>query len=58
MIQSHTATGIFSASGKVPETILTGSTADISVICQFGWYDWVMFWDAVPTYPDKSIVLG
>jgi hypothetical protein len=58
MIRSHTATEILSASGEVPETILTGSTADISVICQFGWYVWVMFRDVIPSYPDESIVLG
>jgi hypothetical protein len=58
LIRSHTATDILSASGEVPETILTGSTADISLICQFGWYDWVMFRDTTPSYPDDSVVLG
>ncbi len=58
LIRSHTATDILSASGEVPLTILTGSTADISAICQFGWYDWVMFRDVTPTFPDESIVLG
>ena len=58
MIRSHTATNILSAFGEVPETILTGNTADISVVCQFGWYDWVMYRDTTPSYPDESIVLG
>ena len=58
MIRSHTATNILSAFGEVPETILTGNTADISVVCQFGWYDWVMYRDTNPSYPDESIVLG
>jgi hypothetical protein len=44
--------------GKVPETIMTGSTADISHICEFGWYDWVMFRDNVPTFPDIKLTLG
>jgi hypothetical protein len=44
--------------GKVPETIMTGSTADISHICEFSWYDWVMFRDNVPTFPDIKLTLG
>ena len=36
---------------------MTGETADISQICQFGWYDWVMYHD--PTkFPDDKAVLG
>ena len=30
----------------------------ISHICEYGWYDWVMFKDSVPTFPDDNIVLG
>ncbi len=44
--------------GKVPETIMTGSTANISHICKFVWYDWVMFRDNVPTFPDIKLTLG
>jgi hypothetical protein len=44
--------------GKVPETIKTGSTANISHIYEFGWYDWVMFRDIVPTFPDVKLTLG
>jgi hypothetical protein len=44
--------------GAVPETIMTGSTANISHICEFGWYDWVMFRDNVPTFPDGKFILG
>jgi hypothetical protein len=44
--------------GKVPETIMTGSTAVISHICEFGWYDWVKFRDNVPTFPDVKLILG
>ena len=40
--------------GEVPETIMTGSTTNISHICEFGWYDWVMFRDNVPSFPDNS----
>ena len=37
---------------------MSGSTADISQFCEFGWYDWVMFWDTVPQYPDNKMTLG
>ena len=43
--------------GQVPETIMTGDTANISQICQFGWYDWVMYYDHI-TFPDDKALLG
>jgi hypothetical protein len=43
--------------GQVPETMMTGITADISHICQFGWYDWVMYYDATASFPhDKALI--
>jgi hypothetical protein len=44
--------------GQVPETIMTGSTADISHIAEFGWYDWVMYRNNIPSYPDDKLILG
>jgi hypothetical protein len=44
--------------GHMPETIMTGNTADISHIAKFGWYDWVMFRDNEPSYPDNKLILG
>jgi hypothetical protein len=49
---------VYMTNGKVPETIMTGSTANISHICDFGWYDWVKFWDNVMTCPDVKLILG
>ena len=40
------------------ETITLGSTTDISTICQFAWYNWIMFHDTAPTFPDDTHVLG
>ncbi len=37
---------------------MTGNTADISHIAEFGWYDWVMFGDNKPSYPDNKLILG
>ncbi len=37
---------------------MTGSTTNISHICELGWYDWVMFWDNLPAFPDIKLILG
>jgi hypothetical protein len=55
---SSTSNNVYMTNGKVPETIMTGSTANISHIYEFGWYDWVMFRDNVPTFPDVKLTLG
>ncbi len=44
--------------GQVPETIMTGNTTDISHISEFGWYDWVMYRDNEPSFPDDKLILG
>jgi hypothetical protein len=53
LIRSSTCNDIYMTNGEVPETIMTGSTADISHICEFDWYDWVMFRDNVPSFPEN-----
>ena len=58
LMRSSTSNDIYMTKGEVPETIMTGSTADISHISEFGWYDWVMFRDNTPTYPDDKLILG
>ena len=57
-VRSCTSNDIFMTAGQVPETIMTGNTADISHIAEFGWYDWVMFCDNVPSFPDDKLILG
>jgi hypothetical protein len=49
---------MYMTNGKVPETIITSNTSDISQICEFGWYDWVMFRDNIPTFPDNKKTLA
>jgi hypothetical protein len=44
--------------GQVPETIMTGNTADISHIAVFDWDDWVMFCDNKPSCPEDTLILG
>ena len=52
LICSSTSNSVYMTNGKVPETIMTGSTTNISHICEFGWYDWVMCRDNVPMFSD------
>ena len=56
MISSCSTNRIFMTTGQVPETIMTGETAGISQICQFGWYDWVMYHDPAKFPDDKAIL--
>jgi hypothetical protein len=58
LVHSSTCNDIYMTDGEEPETIMTGSTADISHISVFGWYNWVMFRDNTPTYPDPNLILG
>jgi hypothetical protein len=60
LICSHTANAIYAMGGEVPETIMKGGTADISQICKFAWYDWVMFRDTVNMifFPNDRLTLG
>ncbi len=37
---------------------MTGNTANISHITEFGRYDWVMFRDNKPSFPDDKLILG
>ena len=55
LIRSCTVNDIYETNGETPETIMTGNTADISHICEFGWYDWVMFRDNAPSFPDNKM---
>ena len=43
VVRSHTAHDMFQLQGEVPETILRGTTADISHVCEFAWYQWVIY---------------
>ncbi len=40
LICSCTSNDIYMTNGQVPETIMTGGTANISHIAEFAWYDW------------------
>jgi hypothetical protein len=59
-VRSHIAHEIHRLDGQVPETLVSGETADISPLAAFKWYEWVLFQDQlcgrlVPTkWPTKQ----
>ena len=57
-IRSCTANSIFELKHEVPRTVMKGETANITHLCEFGWYDWVYCRDNAITYPDDKWVLG
>ena len=44
--------------GQVPETMVSGETADISPWAEFVWYEWVKFRDTSVSFPKDKVVLG
>ena len=57
-IRSMTAHDIYRLDGQVPETLVSGETADISPFAAFKWYEWVLFRDTSVSYPNDTMILG
>ena len=57
-IRCHTAHDIPTLNGQVPETVVTGNTADISELVEFGWYEWIYYRDATGSFPLPEEELG
>ena len=57
-IRSHTALDIWQLRGQVPQTRMTGHTADISQFFEFEWYDWCWYHDSAISFPEDKKVLG
>jgi hypothetical protein len=57
-VRSHTALDIYGLEGQVPESKVTGETADISTIAEYAWYEWVKFRDTAAQFPVSKIQLG
>lgn len=62
-IRSHTAHNIYKLDGRVPESIISGQTADISPYCEFGFWQWVMYREpggttAFGKFPEDARQLG
>ena len=57
-ICSSIAHNVYQLKGEVPETIMTGATYNISHLCEFAWYDWVMYNKEKAGFPEDKEVLG
>ena len=50
---------IYKINVKVPETVMTGDTADISTIANNGWYYWIKLYDHVGnSFPGDKYYVG
>ena len=58
LIYQVTARKLFQLNGSNPHTVTLGTEADISHLCQFGWYEWVYFRDQSAQYPYPKECLG
>ena len=58
LIRLHTALDIYELQGEVPETLLSGKTADISPFVEHEWYDFVKCFDHGGTFPEPKEVHG
>ena len=60
LIFSVTARDLFQLQGSNPHTATFGETADISNLCQFGWYEWCWFYDdsSAAKFPFDKAMLG
>ena len=58
LICLHTAHTDYELQGEVPKTIMIEQTVDISNICEYDWYEWVMLRDNTTSYPDDKQTLG
>ena len=58
LIHSRTALDIYGIEGQVPETVMSGQTGYISSLCEFEWFEWVMFFQPKETYLDDKMFIG
>ena len=57
LIRSHTDRELYGLEGQVPETVMSVQTGDISSLCEFEWFEWVMFFQPKETYPDENMFI-
>ena len=57
-IRSATTLPRFDLDNLTPESKMHGMSADISDICEFEFYEWVMFNDSQATLPETKIHVG
>jgi hypothetical protein len=57
LVRSNFAQNIYQFKGQVPETEMTGRKFDISHMCEFEWYVWIMQHED-KGYPDDKARIG
>ena len=57
-VRSFTAHSISSLNGQVPETIISGETADISPFAEFRWYEPIKYRDSSIAFPEDKMRFG
>jgi hypothetical protein len=57
-INNLTARNLFQLHGSNAHTALTGEEADISNLCEYGWYEWGYFREKTAKYPFNKEILG
>ncbi len=57
-IHSHSSNSVYRLDGEVPETYMSGATANISQFCELAWYDWVVYRPGTVDYPNEPLHLG
>ena len=57
-ITNMTTKKLFQLKEQTPHFTKFGEEGDISKICQFGWYEWVYFWETTEKAPFPAHVLG
>ena len=58
LIRSPTSLDIYGLEGQVPDTVMSGQIGDISSLCEFEWFEWVMFFQPKETYLDEKKLLA
>ena len=57
-IRSATTLPCFDLDHQTPEAKMHGMSSDISDICEFKFYEWVMFNDSQATFPETNFHVG
>ena len=58
LISLNTSLSIYMLDVEATETVMKGQASEISHICEFSWYQWVMFCDGPVQHPADNLVLG
>ena len=58
MIHLNTVLDIYGLEGQLPETIITSQTDEIINLCEYDWFQCVMYYQPKEGYPYDKTVMG